>query len=177
MLPEMSLSTGQICRLLWIRENEKGKSVEMNFLSTAYHFCAIVPSLYQVVLSQATKVPEVATVETVSIASIGWILSWFGSPLQCSKTWLQHKRHVSMTLLDLGFKERTKGWKLQWCQISGTKFSQMISQSGSFMILSFHLTFATSVDMPLISTVWTEEISDAKCVGNFQRSISILKRS
>lgn len=75
MLPEMSLSTGQICRLLWIRENEKGKPVEMNFLSTAYHFRAIVPSLYQVVLSQATKVPEVAVVETVSIASIGWILS------------------------------------------------------------------------------------------------------
>lgn len=85
MLPEMSLSTGQICRLLWIRENEKEKPVEMNFLSTAYHFRAIVPSLYRVVLSQATKVPEVAVVETVSIASIGWILSWFGSPLQCSK--------------------------------------------------------------------------------------------
>lgn len=47
----------------------------MNFLSTAYHFRAIVPSLYRVVLSQATKVPEVAVVETVSIASIGWILS------------------------------------------------------------------------------------------------------
>lgn len=31
--------------------------------------------------------------------------------------------------------------------------------------------------MPLISAAWTEETSDAKCVENFQRSISILKRS
>lgn len=85
MLPEMSLSTGQICMLLWIGENEKGKSVERNFLSIAYHFHAKFPSLYQVVLSQATKVTEVAVVETVSTASFGWILSWFGSPLQCSK--------------------------------------------------------------------------------------------
>lgn len=75
MLPEMSLSTGQICMLLWIGENEKGKSVERNFLSTAYHFHAKFPSLYQVVLSQATKVTEVAVVETVSTASFGWILS------------------------------------------------------------------------------------------------------
>lgn len=64
---------------------KKGKSVEMNFLSPAYHFHAEFPSPYQVVLSPATKVTEVAVVETVSIASIGSILSWFGSPVQCSK--------------------------------------------------------------------------------------------
>lgn len=50
---------------------KKGKSVEMNFLSTAYHFHAVFPSPYQVVLSPATKVTMVAVVEIVSIASIG----------------------------------------------------------------------------------------------------------
>lgn len=120
--------------------------------------------------------------EQCPLPVLGWMPPCTGSPQQFrkkkkQKPWVCNTKDMCPRHYLMWASKTELKAELQWVP---DQWKEVLTNDITAWVINVSLPspyIATSVCMPLISAARTEETSDAKCVENFQRSISIWKRA